>query len=507
MPLNLVIGRVYAIFSYVATYELVAHRRWSLRHLFVKTLVRSTTIYVAFLIGIICAFGGEAYSKSLESEKTYFDLNDFSYNEHQNSDCYQAILHQLCLKMVVKLLPDGGAVDCENPPSNPILEGSADHYSRYHLSTKGKTNTVLITIHGLWGDSDQFSYALNQIIGYGPPGKVNVIELTLPGHLKTDFGDSQYWSQVKTHPPFATYDKWLRATEDTLKIARRLGDHTIVIGQSTGGLLAVYAAIKDPELLDEIVLFEPALKVKGMVNWGACESAHLPRWTLKSLAFVAGTQIPTGVDVRMGCEVQKLASLIFPSRHSSKQNKAKSEPKYRYENHGIYSEISKNIRVPVFMINNEADHIVSAKANKEFYGGLGKAKYLSASVVGAVQHGNIGTLAVHAREIISFTREFLPSSNLGDFSYYNLAHDLKLFTLLDPCVMFSRDQCKQLVPDTYAKKDRFASEACAILPTECETIQTNLNFIDQNRGQKNSNVELSNDYIESIADRIYSFGG
>lgn len=132
--------------------------------------------------------------------------------------------------------------------------------SEYKISTLRKSKTALVFIHGLYGGASQFSKLVET---FGDRySESSIISLTLPGH----YYNGNYDQPLKV----ANYSEWILAVKDTLKIANMISDKVIVIGQSTGGLLAVYSGLYLKEFVDGIILLEPALKVSPKIRIATC---------------------------------------------------------------------------------------------------------------------------------------------------------------------------------------------------------------------------------------------
>jgi pimeloyl-ACP methyl ester carboxylesterase len=257
-------------------------------------------------------------------------------------------------------------------------------YSRYSMLAGHRPKRVTISIHGLWGNTEQFAGILNEISERDHDGAGNLIQLTLPGHLKgANFRDKAYNDLVKSHPPFATYQEWLTALDETMSVAKIMGDEVTIVGQSTGGLLAVVAALKYPKQVKNVVLVEPALRVRPILNFGSCTLGKALDTSpfLRSVGKLVHRAFPAGTNVQMGCEVQKLDNALlehFPSTSSDKK-----------ENYvDRIQQLAKKITQPVFLINNEHDNVVNNEINKAFYISLpGWKHYQSINLDGKHPHG------------------------------------------------------------------------------------------------------------------------
>jgi len=323
---------------------------------------------------LVAISGIEARGSDIEDTYLKFSEVVCSSNLNPKSDeCYQQVVRNFA-----RVLGD-------STPEFKIKEygtgGDKNGYSSYQLKPK-RQRKVTVTIHGLWGDSTQFEQTLDSANRGFAVYQGNVIELTLPGHLKT-VQDPAYTNEIKKNPPFASYDKWLVALDETLKVAALLGDDVTVVGQSTGGLLAAYAAYKYPAIVKNVVLVEPALKVNPLMNFGSCTlGAALTKSPVVRAIAKIFRDVPNGVNVKMGCEVQRLATSVLKPLSSTSVKEAKYSDAIR--------SLAMQTRQPVFLVNNEHDKVVSAEMNRIYYAALpGKKFYQSINLDGKSPHGAV----------------------------------------------------------------------------------------------------------------------
>lgn len=256
--------------------------------------------------------------------------------------------------------------------------------SVYHISKLRKAKTTLVFIHGLYGGAHQFNSFFNSMDKNG--SDANAVLLTLPGHYRQGNIDKP----IKE----ATKEDWIEALQNTIRVAKSLSDRVVVIGQSTGGLLAVYSAINFPKIVDGVILLEPALKVHKRIDIATCLGKYFVK-EASSLSFLAkliGMDAPKGISVAMGCEVANFASqlldrkLVEPSPYQDFQS-MKEEPLEK-----AMSRLAEQIKIPVLLVNNLSDHVVDPSYNKVFANSLAKKMYLEINSDGKTQHGSMATL-------------------------------------------------------------------------------------------------------------------
>jgi pimeloyl-ACP methyl ester carboxylesterase len=143
---------------------------------------------------------------------------------------------------------------------------------------------VIILIDGLEGSTSatkQFRRDLEN-------ADAIVLALNLPGH-----------GPDRARRNSVTYKDWVNEVQGAVRFAKVLGNNVHIIGQSTGGALAVVAAHENPDAVKSLLLVEPALKVQEYATFGACVGKYVV-----SDASWGGT-----VNLNMGCEVDKIVGM------------------------------------------------------------------------------------------------------------------------------------------------------------------------------------------------------
>lgn len=168
-----------------------------------------------------------------------------------------------------------------------------------HLGRERSPVAVLI-IHGLYNNSSQFSLELLKFQAMG----FNTISVTLPGH------------GPKSHQhTTVTYLDWIDEVARAYRLAEQLGEKVLIMGQSTGGLLALNQALVSPEKVAGLILIEPALRVPTSLRLTACGGRMFvdQLQDLGSLAysFLPGLQaIEQPISTHLGCQVGRLADSV-----------------------------------------------------------------------------------------------------------------------------------------------------------------------------------------------------
>jgi esterase/lipase len=133
---------------------------------------------------------------------------------------------------------------------------SYDHASsvRAVTSSQGfvKTKFAVQMIHGLYNSPKW----MDDIGRFFHAGGMNVVNTRLPGHYE------------KQHDALDRVNRseWVSATESGFRVATELGERVIIVGHSTGGVLASMQAVKRPDRVAAVVLFAPAYRLTTM-SW------------------------------------------------------------------------------------------------------------------------------------------------------------------------------------------------------------------------------------------------
>ncbi|TGK02136.1 alpha/beta hydrolase [Leptospira selangorensis] len=118
--------------------------------------------------------------------------------------------------------------------------GSEEKLIRY---SPGKTEYTILYIHGFGASRAEGEETVDKI---SASLKANTYYLRLPGHGTNN--------EDHRDTPFTEY---LRVAEESLLMMDKLGNQTILMGTSMGGLISVYLAGKYPDKIKDLVLFSP----------------------------------------------------------------------------------------------------------------------------------------------------------------------------------------------------------------------------------------------------------
>lgn len=210
-----------------------------------------------------------------------------------------------------------------------------------------KTPVSVVAIHGLYGDSTQFLQELREIKKYG----INSISVTLPGH----------GALSKDHET-VHFEDWLKEVHAAFLLAKSLGEKVVIMGQSTGGLLATYLALLEPESVGGLILVEPAFRVLPHLQWATCAGKEISD-NAQDFGFIARLIRPEidhvgPASLNMGCQVSRLGKYVV-DQYSSPVNFNDFQYGVDYEM-ARYKQVFEKIKMPVLLSYTGTDDVVDS---------------------------------------------------------------------------------------------------------------------------------------------------
>lgn len=195
------------------------------------------------------------------------------------------------------LVANSGQAQTTNVSWHEILGDQKDLASTGMLNvdqTK-KTEVVAIFLHGLYGSKNQFEAYSIRLLDYGIP----TVRVTLPGH---DHDSDRSESVIAAD--------WQARVREIVDLVRPHAKHLILVGQSTGGALALIEA-SERQVVDALWLIEPALRVKPLAGVGACvmSSVTSDMRNFKLLGSLVGqtyNEHTPKISPKMGCLVDPI---------------------------------------------------------------------------------------------------------------------------------------------------------------------------------------------------------
>ena len=236
-----------------------------------------------------------------------------------------------------------------------------------------KASCVAVVFHGLF----QSPKDMQTIINYFYEKQCNVVAPLLQGHWRKD---TRSFYKIN-------HDTWKEQGLNTLKAASQMGEKIILVGHSTGGLLALSLALEQAKAynIKGLVLFSPALKLTTHVRLFAKYGSRLnlnANSLTTSHANNPSPRVPANeyeMQVRpavAGLHVQNFLESIF-------------------ENGRSREEVYKSLTVPTLLVSTENDTTVQHsevlnmhKANADLF------KLISYSKSSGIKHDNIQRTAL-----------------------------------------------------------------------------------------------------------------
>ena len=207
--------------------------------------------------------------------------------------------------------------------------------------TKERTPVSLVYLHGFSADRHELEPVVS---GLGSELGANVFFARLTGHGR----DGPALAE-------ATVEDWLADAAEAVVVGRRIGERVVVVGTSTGGTLALWAATRPEaeERVDGIVLVSPNLQPKDrssrilLYPWGG----HIARW-------VVGEERCFDAENR----AQELHwTTCYPT--------AALSPMMALVEHVRTADLSR-VDVPVLLVYSPDDRVVDAAETERVLGGL-----------------------------------------------------------------------------------------------------------------------------------------
>lgn len=219
-----------------------------------------------------------------------------------------------------------------------------------------KTKYVVVFHHGLYESPFYMRKLAQHLFDQG----MNVLLPTLSGH----------WTSPPEKSKKANYQDWIREQRLALSYAWPLGEKVILAGYSTGGLLAVYGTLTEPNI-SGLILIAPALGLHPEValasSLGSLLGIHGNG--LQDMPAADGKDVPYFAP-ELGMQVHYLQRHFWKTMlHLSDRNVGEV---YRNEKWRI--DTYQKIQVPVFLVASEADKIIHPWEVSLFYSSLRGSK-------------------------------------------------------------------------------------------------------------------------------------
>lgn len=272
------------------------------------------------------------------------DLPDFSCTQQKDSICYQQ-----AKEVVAKNFSPYSVEHFQffrDPKHIPMYSEQGKGAGRYLLQNR-QSEFVFVFIHGLYSDDMQFATTAAYLFY----NNQNVVHLVLPGH-------GADWQRA----PTVQISDWIDYVKRAAKVTRPLGRRLILVGQSTGGLLAILLAMSREPIVDGLILMEPALKVQSGKESIVCLARIFGNFAqdIPNLAKIFGydvNRIPKSVSPQMGCRVVQMREEIL------KQFEVVDDPQ---DSTKASVALSRRISVPTLLLSPQHDSVVRQEDNFAF---------------------------------------------------------------------------------------------------------------------------------------------
>jgi alpha-beta hydrolase superfamily lysophospholipase len=233
--------------------------------------------------------------------------------------------------------------------------------------------------------------------------------------LARTLGANAYFARLSAHgrttpDEFATVtaQDWLDDAREALAIGRRIGDRVILIGTSTGALLATMAALEDhSSKVAALVLLSPNFAIRD--------------WRAKFISGPMGpwlAQIFIGQDYSFRPESSGHAD-FWTSRYPSEGIVALNN----LVNHARSLQLGA-LKIPTLIIYTDKDTVVDPKAIQDRFDEIGSEQKLLVDLPEATRHELTGDALAPAtvRPVLDRITKFLSASDVLEPAAQNEAH-------------------------------------------------------------------------------------
>ncbi|MES2767961.1 MAG: alpha/beta hydrolase-fold protein [Bdellovibrionota bacterium] len=199
-----------------------------------------------------------------------------------------------------------------------------------------KTQKVILIFHGLL-NSPKWMKSLEDS---GFVAGNNVLNIRLENHQELN----------RYSLDEVVYSQWLFQADRAMSLAKELGSEVILVGHSTGGVLALSSAFSNPNTVHNVFLMSPAIKLSTPLNFGL-RMANGIGITGKHLEFILRRKFAKYLSVPGGIEVIELGNWY--------QEGAKD-----IDNFGV--KIKPDQKQKISIVDSASDIVVDTKANEAF---------------------------------------------------------------------------------------------------------------------------------------------
>lgn len=266
--------------------------------------------------------------------------------------------------------------------------GSSIRLIRNETGQPIKTKKVVLIFHGLLNSPKWMRTIEDLSFDSG----FNVMNIRLENHHETD----------RYALDRVSYQQWLFQADRTFQVARELGDEVVIVGHSTGGVLAASLGFAGHESIGTILLLAPALKLNRPLEL-TLRTASFLNVTGRHIESILRTRFAKYLSSSAGIQVIDLAKWYRQGVTDSL-----NLPKALRPQPG-----ARKLRIAV--VDSASDKIVDPKSNEEFIRWLGQfpeaidATYLQIPLAEKVKHDDIpqGNNRAHEAYVLESLRKLL----------------------------------------------------------------------------------------------------
>lgn len=221
--------------------------------------------------------------------------------------------------------------DLDDENANKIVIANSPFSWQPHNSQK--TQNGILLIHGLF-DSPYYVRDLGEFF-LKKNFLVNAV--LLPGH-GTVPGDLLN----------VTYQEWLKSLEYGIETLQSKVDKVYLAGYSLGGILAIYSALQNPDIIKGLVLIAPALKARSALKFFLAKYYRLFSWINGRAKWF---------QIKDSANFAKYSCYAFNAGHQARKLL-----------HLVTSQLkTTKLKMPIFVVISKDDETVSYEAVLSFF--------------------------------------------------------------------------------------------------------------------------------------------
>ena len=240
-----------------------------------------------------------------------------------------------------------------------VCGGVITQRSNYIIRPDAPADLVVISIHGFNCDGEQFQdlgrdLSLNH--------NVNWFNIVLPGH-----------GEDRSNAKSRTAENMMKEVAKIVDFAKSTGKKVVLVGQSTGGVLAFGEAVRpeNKNCIDGLAMVEPALMVNSTITAGACITSAfvegtaqlLPITPIVNASQAIVNKLREDISPALGCQIDEIR-LAIEKRAAGDNYFCPGQNDSMSMSRPDIVDLCDDLNMPTLMINRPDDAVVDYRLNE-----------------------------------------------------------------------------------------------------------------------------------------------